>query len=100
MDEYTEFSTLQKKIIKHLENALSNTDTKPNIRKKLEKSHTKSAIYKSIERLEIRKVLIPSKTRSIFSESYIVRKQHRPHTVTLNKNNSDYIEYKTTLQRR
>jgi hypothetical protein len=99
MNKY--FSELEEKIIQHLENALSNTDTKPNIVKNVSKdSHQKSTILKSISRLEIREVLVPSKTGNLYFTGYNVRPQHTPHTVTLNKNNGDYIEYKKTLQRK
>lgn len=95
------FSKLQKKIIAHLENALSNTDTKPNVVKKISKdSHQDSTIYKSIMRLEIRKVLVPSKTRNLFSSGYIVRPQQIPNTVTLDKESEDYIEYKEKFERK
>jgi hypothetical protein len=101
MDEKLRLSTLQKKIITHLENEHCNTDTKPNIVKKISKdSHQKSTILKSIKRLEIRKVLIPSKTRNLFTISYSIKPQHIPHTVTLNKKSQIYIRFKERLEKK
>jgi hypothetical protein len=104
--EDTRLSELQKKIIKYLENQINNTDSKPNIVKEISKdSHKKSTILKSIKRLEIKRkklegrgVLIPSKTRSIYSESSLVKKQHRPQTVALNTKSIIYKKYKERLQ--
>ena len=88
----------QRQIIEHLENAQGNTDTTRNIINKInEYSHptpSPRSIYNAFDRLEVRKVIFPSKTRNIFHIGSDVRHQQLPETYTLDKESEDYKKYR------
>ncbi len=93
------FGPLQIKIIEYLENVPGNGDDSPNIIKKIAQKNPptpseKSKIYKSIQRLKERNVLLISKTKNINYLGTNLMPHQRAKTLILDKENKDYKKFR------